>query len=405
MKRFATKRWHGPLRRSAFAGGLFALTLVLGALTGAWRVSAAGGAPLVEPGAIPPSATIAFSTAGLVSLFLSMFYQRRYQRADELVRELALVREPIHPDYRDMQRLARGWTPGEGIDPRWVDKHERTVKTISRFREYRQLFGAIPPFALVATSVFTCLTSVTILSWFLTMRFAPDWFTFGSLALFALTVEMLGQLLLILWRITLFPTRGEEEALHERLGIPSWYTLLDARQLSARGLPFSSVVANHEAYIHLSREGADWIVSLQLPLPLRGWLWACTVTGAEGELLSEQQGRVELSLAQTRPFFREAGLWLDVRMARWPCARTSPDRFAEVAVAIALSAEGDPSTLILTVPPRPGDGQWAWYEGRIRPGELNRYPWYALRYEGAGETAGGDVRLLRPAPDRGLPGG
>lgn len=381
--------------RSASFGWFFAIALALGTLIGGWRGATAGGVPLVEAGSLPASATVAFSTAGLVSLFMSMFYQRRFARADELIRELALVREPMHPDYRAMLKLGRGWAEQE-IDPRWLEKHDRTLKTISRFREYRQLFVGIPPFAVVATLVFTILIAVTILFWFLTMPLPPTWLTFGSLALYALTVELLAQLLLILWRITLFPTQGEEEGLHERLGIPSWYRLLDVRYLSERALPFCSLVSNHEAYLCLRREQADWLISLQLPLPLRGWTWACRVTGPAGECLSEQAGQVDLTVAEAQRFFGDSGLWLDVRLACWTCARTAADQFAGVMVRVALAAEGDPRTLVLTVPERPGGGEASWYGDSDRPGEPYRYPLYAIRYaDGPGERAD-RARLLRP---------
>ncbi|MFZ5825381.1 MAG: hypothetical protein ACOY94_13860 [Bacillota bacterium] len=389
--------WIRSVRSGAAYGWFFTTTLVLGAAFGGWRAIAADGAPLVDAGRLSPAATIAFSTAGLVSLFLSMFYQRRFARADELLRELAVVREPMHPDYRAMLNLGRGWAGG-GVDPRWVDKHERTLRTISRFREYRQLFVGLPPFAVAATAAFTLLVGIAVLSWLATMALPATWLTFTNLALLALTVELLGQLLLILWRITLFPNHGADEALHERLGIPSWYRLLDVRYLSGRALPFTALVSSHETYLCLRREEGDWALTIQLPLPLRGWSWACRVVGPAGEVLAEREGRVELTAAQADRFFSDAGLWLDVVVARWPLARTGPDRFGGLSATVALAAEGDPRTLLLTVPERAGEGEASWYGDGVERGEPYRYPLYAIRHvSGAGE-AGGGVRLLRPQP-------
>lgn len=396
--------------RHAFRGGtglgwLYAGALLIGGTVAIWRMCSSSGEPFVAPASIPPFAWIGLGTFGLVGFSLGMLNARRFQRAEDLVRELTLVREPMHPDYREMMHLRRGWTvrdESDAMDPRWVDKHERTLKTIARLREYRQLFIGVPPFAVLTTLSFTVLVCISIVCWFLTLEFKQNWVSVGNLLVLAITVGVLIQLLGFLWRVAVFANRGTQEKLDQSLGVPSWYQLLDVAYLADRMVPFATLVANHEAYLALSRAssaGADqWVVSLQLPLPLRGWEWRCRVQRPDGTFLSKSGWeKVNLSAPEADRFFQEPGTWLEVPVARWSCDCLGPSAFGQVKACLELRCPGDSVVLRLTIP---GSGE-SWYGARHGGAQPLRYPWYAIEYVPAGlcENTLDSPLLIRPQDD------
>ena len=396
-------RWRS--RRASAYGSFRGLPLgLVGLLTAAvlwvtehYVLPPASPQPPGAPFTSPAFATAALSAIGLVALFVGMLHQRRFQRADDLVRELVVLREQLHPDYRSFLSMPGGWAD-EGLDPRWREKHEQTVQALRRFREYRQLFVQVPPYVRRTATVFGTLAVITVAYWvisYLPQR-SPGPIGWLHLVALAISIECLWHLVDILRRVALFSASGINERLHETLGIPSWYTLLDCRYLAGRCLPVGPLLAALECYVVLKEAGSEWVVSLQLPLPLRSWEWRCQVL-QDGEALGPfgEWRRVELAAAAANRFFEQPGLWLEEPVAPWPPSVTAPDEIDRTRQVLEVPGADRPGGIRMIVDAGSAGGKSGWYHGRQDANAPHHYPYW--RYEMLGdEQALPEPRLIRP---------
>lgn len=349
----------------------------------------------------PPNfAGVGLSVVGLVGLFVSLVYQRRFQRADDLIREIVVVSDRMHPDYRDLTGMLRmGWREEEGsrVDPRWREKHEQTQQTARRLREYRQLFAGIPNYVRRANAVFIALVIITVGYWLsslVTMSTGLPFFI--HLAAFGLTMECLVQLLVVLTRIIRFadPMMAETET---DLAVPSWYRLMDCAVMASRGLPLASILATHELYISVESRDRSWLFSIQLPFPLYGWEWRSYVR-RQGRDIVPKRGwaPVQISAFEVDRFFSNPGLWLDVTVNRVPMADLGPDEFDHVILGIEIRQLGDERVFMLEVSSTSAGGHSGWYYGLKDVNAPHSYPYFITRTPQALPLASGDVRLVMP---------
>lgn len=355
--------------------------------------------PLVS---VPSFATTALSSLGLISLFVGLLYQRRFQRGDELIREVSLLREVLHPDYREQLGLNNDYTrQTEGLDPRYKDKHQRTVDTVRRFREYRQLFKGVPPYNVAFALVYFMTAGVALVFWLFSLSGGGWWEIIGHAAALAVTAESLWLVGRTLWLVSLFPHRGEDLTLEDRLGLPGWYKLLDVRYLRERFLPFGPFVAALECYLMLSRlrdAGRDeWVLYFQLPLPLREWEWHCTVSMAGKPIYQLGWERVSLTPDESNRFFTQPGFWMQTKVAAWAVDRVGPTNFDEVVVTLKLRGLGDSDVLVLTAP----QSGSSWYQGEPAQGPM-RYPWLSIQFGPKIPATTSDRRIALVLPQAGV---
>lgn len=352
--------------------------------------------------------SVAFQVAGFVSLFIGLLYQRRIQRADELMREMAVLPESMHPDLRVLEGLQDSYTTTEQkkIDPRWHNKHTRTDKTRQRFREYRQLFQSPSRQAGAIAHVFGGLLVIRLFAWGVAIDEPLGWLTTIVLSVLLVGVgTLLVQVYLALHQTVSLPDVGTDEHLHERIGVPSWYSLLDATYLEQRFMSFTSFLRGHALYIQLAEETVEdkeyWALVLQLPLPLRNWSYRLTVKYDGTEICKREDTLVNPAAAEADQFFRGTGEWFHVRLGAWAMFDTPYDRFDRVHAEITLTGPDKTSPLTLTV----SNKKW-FPSGGVTTAEpalpegLLVYPWYDISSDPKPQVSDQNTWFARPAASR-----
>lgn len=353
--------------------------------------------------------SVAFQVAGFVSLFIGLLYQRRIQRADELMREMAVLSESMHPDLRVLEGLMESYTTTAEtkIDPRWHNKHTRTDKTRQRFREYRQLFQSPSRQARAIAHVFGGLLVIRLFAWGMAIGEPSSWLTTNVLSLLLVAVgTLLVQVYLTLRQTVSLPAAGTDEHLHERMGVPSWYSLLDATYLDERFMPFTSFLRGHALYLQLTEETIaneeHWSLLLQLPLPLRNWSHRLTVYYDGTEIRAFEDTVVNPSATDADRFFRTTGQWFHVRLGAWPKSATPYERFDSVRAEISLCGPDKTSPLTITVSDRkwfPSGDSAKKKSATTREGLLV-YPWYEFPPDPKPQVSDQNTWLARPAASR-----